>query len=106
MLKVCRMSRWRSHWASPSLMRRVARTGPGCSFENASGASCQTRRLASRLAPVDLRASRLDQYTRDISVHADSATEDANVLIPLIAAAITRFGKAHAQQRRRPEEAW
>src|SRR5947208_15533474 len=49
MLKVCRMSRWRSRWASPSPMRRVARTGPDCFSESASGASCRTRRLGSRL---------------------------------------------------------
>src|SRR5437016_2165973 len=49
MLKVCQMSRWRSRWASPSPMRRVARTGPDCFSENASGASCPTRPPASRL---------------------------------------------------------
>jgi len=47
--------------------------------------------------PVDLRASRLDPHTRGVSVHAGPGTGGANVLIPLIAAAITRFGKAHAQ---------
>src|SRR5438132_1011472 len=49
MLKVCQMSRWRSRWASPSPMRRVARTGPDCFSENASGASCPTRPPAARL---------------------------------------------------------
>src|SRR5256712_1708159 len=124
MLKVCQMSRWRRRWASPSPMRSLARTGPDCFSENASGASCQTRRWALRLhltsnassigrdalsplalpsrAPaVDLRASRLDPYTRGVSVHAGPAPGDANALIPLIAAAITRFGKAHAPERRR-----
>ena len=45
----CQMSRWRSRWVSPSPMRRVARTGPDCFSENASGASCQARQLGSRL---------------------------------------------------------
>jgi len=54
-------------------------------------------------APVDLRASRLDPHTPGVSVHAGPATGDANVLIPVIPAAITRFGKAHAQERCREE---
>src|SRR5438445_10354734 len=54
-------------------------------------------REQSRPAPVDLRASRLDPHTRGVSVHAGPRPGDANGLIRLIAAAITQFGKAHAE---------
>src|SRR5947209_18165577 len=113
MLKGSQMSRWRRRWASPSPMRSLARTGPDCFSENASGASplrlhltsnassigrdaLSPLALPSRAPAVDLRASRLDPYTRGVSVHAGPAPGDANALIPLIAAAITQFGKAHA----------
>src|SRR5437879_5496025 len=106
MLKGSQMARWRSRWASPSPMRSLARTGPDCFSANVSGTSYQTERGAAGEAlireqpgpaPVDLRASRLDPHTRGVSVHAGPRPGDANGLIRLIAAAITQFGKAHAE---------